>query len=51
MMALESAAKRTEHNGAKNSGHDKIAKRADLKDASRKIRRANDKLECKALNA
>jgi hypothetical protein len=35
---------KTEHNGAKNSGHDKWAKRADLKQASRKRRRLNDRL-------
>ena len=38
-MALEANAKRTEHNGAKNMGHDKPAKRALLKAAARKLRR------------
>lgn len=38
-MALESNARKTEHNGAKNSSHDKPAPRADLKAASRKLRR------------
>lgn len=42
-MALEAAAKKTEHTGAKNSGHDKIAPRADMKDAAKKRRRENDK--------
>lgn len=42
-MALEAAAKKTEHAGAKNSGHDRIAPRADLKDAAKKLRRRADK--------
>lgn len=41
-MALESNAKKTEHNGAKNSGHDKPAPRGDLKRASKKLRRRDD---------
>jgi hypothetical protein len=45
-MALEANAKKTEHCGSKNSGHDKVARRADLKEASRKLRRANDRLAC-----
>lgn len=39
MMALEANARKTEHSGAKNSSHDKPARRADLKAASRKLRR------------
>jgi len=42
-MALEATAKKTEHNGAKNSSHDKWCLRAILKAASRKLRRANDR--------
>lgn len=42
-MALEANAKKTEHNGAKNAGHDKYAPRADLKRASRKLRRRASK--------
>lgn len=42
-MAVEANARKTEHSGAKNSGHDKCAPRADLKAASRKLRRAADK--------
>lgn len=41
-MALEANAKKTEHCGAKNMGHDKRARREDLKDASRKEQRGFD---------
>ena len=43
-MALEACAKKTEHNGAKNSGHDKYAPRSDLKRAARKFRRRNSRM-------
>jgi hypothetical protein len=42
-MALEMAARKTEHNGAKNTSHDKVAPRADLKAASNKFRRRMDR--------
>lgn len=45
-MALESNARKTEHNGAKNRGHDKFARRADLKRAAKKIRRRIGKAQC-----
>jgi hypothetical protein len=38
-MALECNAKKPEHNGAKNRGHDKTAHRADLKASAKKLRR------------
>ena len=40
-MAFET--KKTEHNGAKNSGHDKWKYREDLKKESRSVRRKDDR--------
>ncbi len=34
---------KTEHGGAKNASHDKWAKRTDLKKASRRLRRRQDR--------
>lgn len=42
-MALDPNARKTEHSGAKNMSHDKRAPRAELKRASKKLRRRVDK--------
>jgi hypothetical protein len=40
-MALDKQAKQTEHAGAKDMSHDKVAPRQELKDAARKLRRVH----------